>query len=118
MSDLKPVPQALALGTFQMCRDALDSVKQISVRTGHRDFTPGGTLVLYNEQHGMAATATITMVRHCALGDITEQEWRDDGFESQDELMSTLRGFYGDSITLESDATVVRWNDIKHPSLS
>lgn len=115
MSDLKPVPSALALGTERMCRDASIGVKQISVRTGHRDFIEGNVLILYNEEHGYVASATISSVRHCTLSEVTEEECRNDGFVDQNALLSGLREFYGDSITLDSDVTVLRWRDVKGP---
>lgn len=115
MSKPVPVLEALELGTEQMCIDAINGFKQVSVRTNFRDYTDGNKLVLYNEQVGFVATATISSVRYCQLREVTEQECKDDGFESLEELLAVLQGFYGDSITLDSSVTVLRWRDIKGP---
>ena len=115
MSSLKLVPSALALGTERMCRDASIGVKQISVRTGHRGFVEGNLLVLYNEEYGYVATATIDSVRHCILSEVTEEECHNDGFVDQNALLLGLREFYGDSITLNSDVTVLSWGDVQGP---
>ncbi len=127
MGELKPVPQALALGTLDMVRDVFEGHKKISVRTGHRNFTPGGLLILHYEtpsdedgklppvenSHSVWCMATIGPVRHTTLRDVTEGEWRADGFDSADALLAGLQQFYGDSITWDSDVTVVTWDDVR-----
>lgn len=114
MSVLIGTPRALRLGTEQMCEDALTGTKTISIRTGLRDFPEGELLVLYNEDYGFAATATIDTVRYCSLQEVREQEWLDDGFDSWQDLYSGLLEFYP-NITPNSDVTILRWVDVKHP---
>ncbi len=122
MSDLVPVQQALELGTEEMVRDALEGVKCISIRPSHRDYAEGGVLVLYyrgtmESPDGFAAWADITSVRHCTIGEVTEQEWSDDGFDSLEDLLDELNVYYKGALTLESPATVLRWDNLRGPQV-
>lgn len=81
--------------------------KTITIREGHRDYRPGLTMLACHLVP-WAVQATITDVRHCRLRDVTEQEWLDDGFVSQDDLLTQMRRFYK-NLTLDSDVTVIRW---------
>lgn len=116
MSDLKPVEEALALGSEQMCWDAIDGVKQISVRPGNRRYTDGNVLVIYREECAFIAKATVSSVRYCTLGKLTDEELQADGYITHNELLDDLNErFYKGSLSLESDMTVLRWRDIKGP---
>ena len=116
MTVLKPVEEALALGTKQMCIDAINGVKKISVRPGNRRYTEGGVLVLYNEEYGFVAKADVTSVRYTTLGKLTEEELRSDGFKTHDALLKELNEkFYNGMLSLESDMTVLRWDNIRGP---
>ena len=84
MTELKPVEEALALGNKQMCIDAINGVKKITVRPENRRYTEGGVLVLYNEEFGFVAKATVSSVRYCTLGKLTEEELQSDGFKTHD----------------------------------
>ncbi len=120
MSDLVPVQQALELGTEEMVRDALEGVKCVSIRPSHRNYAEGGVLVLYYQgtvesPDGFVAWADATSVRHCTIGEIPDEDWRDDGFDSLDDLLAGLNVFYGGTLTLESPATVLRWDNLRGP---
>ncbi len=120
MTDLIPVQQALELGTEKMAEDAFEGVKCVSIRPGHRDYTEGGVLVLYywgtvDDPTSATIRASITSVRHCTIGDVPEQDWRDDGFTSPDDLLAGLNVFYDGKLTFESPATVIRWDGLHGP---
>ena len=81
--------------------------KTITIREGHRDYRPG-LVMLCCHLVPWAVQAEITDVRHCALRDVTEDEWLADGFDSQADLLMQMRRFYP-KLALDSDVTVIRW---------
>ena len=81
--------------------------KTITIREGHRDYRPG-LVMLCCHLVAWAVQADINDVRHCTLREVTEEEWEDDGFVSQEDLLTQMRRFYKD-LTLDSDVTVIRW---------
>uniref|UniRef100_A0A831YPZ1 ASCH domain-containing protein n=1 Tax=candidate division WWE3 bacterium TaxID=2053526 RepID=A0A831YPZ1_UNCKA len=56
--------------------------------------------------------AEITKVRHCLLFEVTEEEWRADGFTSREELLEGMRHFYP-HLTWESAVTVIYWDNVQ-----
>ncbi|HJV32529.1 MAG TPA: ASCH domain-containing protein [Patescibacteria group bacterium] len=85
--------------------------KTITIREGHRDYRPG-LVMLCCEKVPWAVMADITDVRHCALREVTEEEWTADGFVSQSDLLTQMRRFYP-KLELGSDVTVIRWKDAR-----
>lgn len=85
--------------------------KTITLREGHRDYRPG-LVMLSCEKVPWAVMADITDVRHCALRDVTEDEWTADGFVSQADLLTQMRRYYP-KLELDSPITVIRWKDAR-----
>ncbi len=81
--------------------------KTITIREGHRDYR-GGPVMLSCHLVPWAVQADITDVRHCTLREVTREEWEDDGFVSQEDLLAQMRRYYK-NLTLDSDVTVIRW---------
>lgn len=104
----RPLQAILIAGESQR-DEVLANKKSITIRTGHRDYKQG-TVILCCHLINWATMRNITDVRMTTLQNVTEQEWLDDGFESQSEMVTELRKYYPD-ITLDSDVTVVRWNN-------
>ena len=86
--------------------------KTITIREGHRDYRPGELVMLCCHLVPWAVQTTLTDVRHCRLREVGEEEWLDDGFVSQDDLLTQMRRFYP-KLTLDSEVTVIRWKDAR-----
>ena len=83
--------------------------KRICIRAGHRDYQEGDVLFLCcDAENWCGPRAQITYVRHTVLGDITIDEYKDDGFKTYYELEAALQNFYP-GISVSSEVTVVRW---------
>lgn len=85
--------------------------KKITIREGHRDYRPG-PVALFCHIVPWAVMAEITEVRHTLLKDVTREEWKDDGFESRQELLRGLQRYYS-KIGWESPVTVIRWDNLE-----
>ncbi|HTK60316.1 MAG TPA: ASCH domain-containing protein [Candidatus Baltobacteraceae bacterium] len=86
--------------------------KTITIREGHRDYRAGQAVMLSCHLVPWAVQADITDVKHCVLREVTEDEWRDDGFVSQDDLLTQMHRFYP-ALTLDSAVTVIRWTNAR-----
>jgi hypothetical protein len=86
--------------------------KKITIRNGERDYRVGDTLALGCHLLNWCVLADITEVRYCPLEEITEEEARDDGFSSPEEMLEGMRNYYPD-INYQSRVTVVRWNNLR-----
>ena len=86
--------------------------KAISIREGWRDYQVGDTLALICHIDPFAVLTKVTDMRHTTLGEVTEQEYQNDGFASYEELLAGLQQFYPD-ITYDSPVTVIRWETIE-----
>lgn len=91
----------------RMRTDIIYDWKAITIREGHRDYRPG-PVMLCCHLAPWAVMADITDVRHCALREVTQEEYEDDGFHSQDDLLQGMQRFYP-NMTLDSPVTVIRW---------
>ncbi|MAG38125.1 hypothetical protein CMI45_01940 [Candidatus Pacearchaeota archaeon] len=61
--------------------------------------------------HPFIVAAKITDVRHCLAKEVTEQEYKDDGFDSQEEMIKGMKAYYH-HFGLENKVTVLRWNNV------
>ncbi len=91
--------------------DVLQGRKKITVREGHRDYSEGPVLLGCHKLN-WATMRTITSVRHTTLEKVTEKEWLDDGYKSQDDMYNGLRKFYH-NLEYSSPVTVIRWDDLR-----
>lgn len=107
---LKYPLQALLIAPDHGARVAiLYGDKLITIREGWRDYRPGPVMLCCHVVP-WAVLAEITSVRHCILREVTEEEWKNDGFFSQDGLLRGLQRFYS-HMTLDSPVTVIRWQN-------
>lgn len=102
----KPL-QAILIAGYKMREDILYYRKNITVRDGHRDYTKG-LVILGCPLLNWCVRRDITSVRHTTLGEVTEEEYKDDGFESLHDLKTTIQKHYP-KIGLDSPVTVIRW---------
>ena len=103
----QPLTALLIAPDAGMRYDVETGLKTITIREGHRDYRPG-LVMLCCHLEPWAVQAEITGVRHCTLREVTEDEWRDDGFVSQVDLLAQMHRFYP-KLTLDSEVTVIRW---------
>ena len=89
-------------------RDAvLDGFKNITIREGYRNYTPGPVMIGCHIL-SWAVLKEITRVEWKLLKDVTEPEMLADGFNSLDDVLVGLRRFYPE-IGLDSSITVIEW---------
>lgn len=86
--------------------------KKITIREGHRDYRADTPVVLCCHIASWAVMADITNVRHCLLQEVTEEEWRADGYDSQEHMLESLRSYYSD-LTLSSPVTIIQWENVR-----
>lgn len=106
-----PMYALLIAPDHEMRRSILYGGKTITIREGHRDYRPG-PVMLCCHLVPWAVMADITNVRHCTLREVTEEEYQDDGFHTQDDLLKGLQRFYP-NMTLDSPVTVIRWQNAR-----
>ena len=99
--------QAILIAGKKQRDDVLHNVKRITIREGHRDYSPGSAMLGCHILN-WAIIRKIISVEHQLLADVTEQEYKDDGFNTLFELADGLRKYYPD-ISLNSPVTIVRW---------
>jgi hypothetical protein len=110
---LKQPLTALLIAPDEDMRYAIErGLKTITIREGMRDYRKGGMVMLCCHLEPWAVQADITDVRHCRLRHVTEEEWRADGFVSQEDLLHQMHRFYP-KLTLDSDVTVIRWTKVR-----
>lgn len=87
--------------------------KAITIREGHRDYQAGDTLLIAcHVTRWRGILARVTSVRHTTLGEVTEQEYRDNDYRSPEAMRTDLRAYYL-NINLDSPVTVIRWEMIR-----
>jgi hypothetical protein len=109
----KPLVALLIAPDNGMRQDIIAGIKQITIREGYREgYDPGRPVILCCEKDPWCVMADITKVRHCLLSEVTEEEWRADGYASREELLTDMRRFYPD-MTWDSAVTIVSWNNVR-----
>ena len=104
---MKRALQAILIAGEAMKNDVLMNVKKITIREGHRDYTPGPVL-LGCPNLNWATMREIIDVRHCRLVDVTAEEFLADGFETKSDMLMGMAEFYP-HINWDSEVTVVKW---------
>lgn len=104
---------ALLLATDdEMWGNALTGRKAITIREGHRDYRVGAPVMLCNTELCFCVEADVVSVRHCTLGEVTDEELQADGFRDRDDLLAGMRQYYP-QLTFESPVTVIRWDGVR-----
>ena len=110
-----PMYSLLIAPEFEM-RDAIHrGEKTITIREGLRDYREGGSLAIFCHIAPWAVLATIDTVRHTTFRELTEKECQDDGAESAEALLDSMKRFGGRyaDMTMNSAVTVIRWKDVR-----
>jgi hypothetical protein len=68
--------------------------KTTTIRAAHRDFRLGPAVLYFGPSH--RRNAAIIRTQHMSLDDLTIQHARTDGYDSLDDLLAALRGYYPD----------------------
>lgn len=88
----------------------LHGTKKISIREGHRDYRRGKVMLCCHLEP-WAVMADITDVRHTTLKEVTEEEYKADGFENQEDMLCGMQRFYP-TMTMDSPVTVIKWDNV------
>lgn len=105
---MKAAMQALLIAGEKMMGDVIMGKKTITIRAGHRDYTPGAKLMLGCHILNWARVAGITDVKHTTLKEVSPRDLFDDGYYDVESAVEDLKKYYPD-ITKDSDVTVIRW---------
>lgn len=108
----QPLYALLIAPIEEMIMAVIDGTKTITIREGHRDYRPGLPVMLCCHLESWAVMADIENVRHCVLNEVTREEWADDGFTSQEDLLTGLQRFYP-NMTMDSPVTIIRWKNVR-----
>ena len=108
---MKRALQGILIAGAEMMRTTKDSEKLITIREGHRDHTEGPVLIGCHILD-WAHHTNITSVRHTTINELTEDELRDDSFDSKEHAVEVLSQWYP-NINTDSDVTVIRWEAAK-----
>jgi|GEM_PF-3246684 hypothetical protein len=94
-----------------LCPGIIAGYKKITLRNNHASSPKAGDWArLYCTGANFAFEALITEARHTTYGGITAQEYTDDGFQNQSQMIQIMAQYYP-GITAASNATVFRWTD-------
>lgn len=110
---MRPPLTALLLAPEEsMWIDTAAGKKCITIREGHRDYTPGRPVMICCHLMCAAVMADITSVRHTTIAEVIPAEFEADGFTDRDDMLNQLRRFYPD-LTEESPVTVIQWDNVR-----
>jgi len=104
---MKRALQAILIGNEEMKFNCINGSKYITIREGHRNYTEG-TVLLGSPDLDWCMIANIVIVRHTILRDVTEDEYKADGFEAKSELLIGFAEWYPE-MNWDSEITVVKW---------
>ncbi|MBU6414781.1 ASCH domain-containing protein [Patescibacteria group bacterium] len=107
----QPMYALLIAPDHRMRTNVVYGGKTITIREGHRGYQPS-LVMLCCHLVPWAVMADITNVRHCTLREVTQEEYEDDGFHSQEDLLQGMQRFYP-NLTLDSPVTVIRWEKVR-----
>jgi len=107
----KPLAALLISPDKKMRTKIVNEEKKITIRAGYRDYQEG-PIILCCHLEPWAVFATIIKVRRCLLKNVTEAEYRADGFATQREMLAGLRKYYP-KMTLNSPVTVIYWDNVQ-----
>ncbi len=107
----RPVVGLLIAGE-EAKKAVVEGWKTVTIREGHRDYQVGDRLMLGCQWLSWMVFAEVTYVRHSLASEVSEEDLRDDGYASHDEMAEDLRQFYP-NFTLDSLVTVVRWGNVQ-----
>jgi hypothetical protein len=94
-----------------LCPGIANGTKKSTLRNKHVTYVAVGEWVrLICSTSKTTFKALVTVVRHTTWGEITEEEYKADGFSSQAQMMQTMQTYYP-GITLTDPATVIRWDN-------
>jgi uncharacterized protein YqfB (UPF0267 family) len=95
-----------------LCPGLASGAKTITLRNNHRSsISEGDWTKLVCSTSKTTFETQITVVRLTTWGEITAEEYKADGFSSQDNMMQIMKQYYP-NITLTSNATVYRWESV------
>ena len=85
----------------------LNGTKQITIREGVRGYRKGSVLIGCHIL-GWATMREIISVDHMLLRDVSSQDMKEDGFDSFEHMLASLREYYPD-LCETSKVTIVKW---------
>lgn len=107
---MKRALQAILIAPENVMRqDILTGKKKLTIREGHRDYTPGPAMLCCHLVP-WAVQVEVVKVEHTTLNDVSVDDILADGFESYFDAVAKLRRFYP-KIGINSNVTVVHWEN-------
>jgi len=108
---MTPTPTQILKLADDLIPDLLSELKVVTIRTGYRDIKPGP--LTFKSVSGKDIVPVIVIsVTYKLLRDLTEAEYKADGFASFEDVLPCMRTFYP-TITLDSPVTVITYRLVK-----
>lgn len=110
---MKRTPPYILIAPVDNMWEAVKSgQKKITIRSGLRDYQVGDVTMLCCHIRNCAVMADIVGVYHGKLSTVPMEFIRADGFGDHENALQGMQRFYPD-MTLESDVTVVLWDNLR-----
>ena len=81
--------------------------KTVTVREGHRDYSPGKVVIACPEIN-YSIMKEIVEVHHTTPEKMNEKDYLDEGWTDRENMVEDLKRFYSD-LHMKSPITVIRW---------
>lgn len=104
----RPMTALLIAPEYPMRNAIHRGEKTITIREGWRDYRIGDTVLIGCDLAPWAVMGKISSVAHSTIRELTDPDFRDDGFESREDAVEKLGRFYK-GINMDSKVTVIRW---------
>lgn len=105
----KPLQALLIAPDEKMRENILSGKKKITIREGWRDYQKGSCMVCCPIEPWCIGVE-INDIEHSSIAEVTPEQYKADGYNSRNEMISDLKRFYSD-IGLESKVTIIQWNN-------
>lgn len=107
----RPMEAILVAPDENMRHAIVTGEKQITIRSGFRNYTLGPTMLCCHLVP-WAVMVDVVSVDHKMISQLDHQEVLDDGFKTRIELLDGLRQFYP-GLDVESPVTIIRWGNVR-----
>jgi len=99
--------RGLIMADEEMIQATFDGRKKITIREGHRDYSPGPVLIS-DKDLTKTTIKHIVNVRHTTIAELEKEELNDDGYDDWISAVNCLSQWYP-KINWNSEVTVIRW---------
>lgn len=107
----RPIQAILMSNSYEQWDNIVNGNKEITIRTGYRDYVPG-LLMIVNPEINMCVKATLTDVKYYLAKDVPKKDCIADGFSDLEDMITGMRQYYPE-FNPDSEVTVIKWKDVQ-----